>query len=472
LSTEEDTYTTIFKAMQHPIRRRILRALSAAPASYTEILRDLNIDNGLLNYHLDALSTLITKDKEEKYTLSEFGRAAINLIRGVEEPDKTKTVARGIPAQLAIKALAAVLAIAFIVSAAALIDTNNKYFDLAGRYSAQGTEITRLQTTLNRTQASLNSLNATLTSLEKNPLVKAATMIISRVGIDYFNEYFHDPTMQVTSYDANTTKVVYRYRIGVGEYMVDRNVSFYFHYNDVMSYGIPLESNLQPFNVTKEEAIRLAVEAGLPDGPYELEAEIFCMGGSDVYPLQGYEDKYIWEVTSWNDPPWARDRTERHALVDPSTGQVYSASGRGGRGLDESKVDTAAEAKAQGIDGYVKLDYPELPQQFILMKGSNITFTLRASFTSYNSSLREVRLTVDPYYVDPYQIQWNLRDKLRDYIVYEPSGVITLRDGESIDVVATLRVPDGGQGITFNRYGLDGLGIGVDGVLIVSDLEV
>jgi DNA-binding transcriptional ArsR family regulator len=471
LSTEEDTYTTIFKAMQHPVRRRILRALSAAPVSYTEILRDLNIDNGLLNYHLDALSTLITKDKEEKYTLSEFGRAAINLIRGVEEPDKTKTVARGIPAQLAIKALAAVLTIAFIVSAAALIDTNNKYLDLTGRYSAQSAEIARLQTTLNRTEASLNSLNATLTSLEKNPLVKAATMIISRVGVDYFNRYFHDPTVETSLNNLpNVTRVVYKYRIDVDGYSVDRNVTFYFHQKYVMSSGIPLESNLQPFNVTRKEAIRLAVEAGLPDGPYELEAEIHDMGGSDLYPLRGYEDKYIWEIMSWNDPPWARTRTERHALVDPSTGQVYAIH-MGGRGLAESQVDTAAEAKAQGIDGYVKLDYPELPQQFILTKGSNITFTLRASFTSYDSSLREVKLTVDPYYVDPYQIQSNLQDKLRDYLVYEPSGVITLRDGESIDVVATLRVPDGGQGITFKRYGLDILGIGVDGVLILSDLE-
>jgi hypothetical protein len=239
----------------------------------------------------------------------------------------------------------------------------------------------------------------------------------------------------------------------------------------VLSYGIPLESNLQPFNVTKEEAMRLAVEAGLPDGPYELEARILCMGGSDILPLRGYEDKYIWEVTSWNDPPWARTRTERHALVDPNTGQVYAIR-MGGRGLDESQIDTAAEAEAQGIEGYVKLDYPELPQQIILTKDSNFTFTLRASFTSYNSSLPEVKLTVDPYYVDPYQIQSNLQDKLRDYITYEPSGVITLGDGESIDVVVTLRVPDGGQGITFNRWGLDCLGMGVDGVLIVSDLEV
>ena len=83
---EEDTYTTIFKAMQHPIRRRILRMISEKPSTYTEIQRDLNIDNGLLNYHLEALSSLINKNEEEKYTLSEFGRAGLGLIQRVEEP--------------------------------------------------------------------------------------------------------------------------------------------------------------------------------------------------------------------------------------------------------------------------------------------------------------------------------------------------------------------------------------------------
>ncbi len=83
---EEDTYTTIFKAMQHPIRRRILRAISEKPSSYSEIQRELNIDNGLLNYHLEALSSLITKNSDEKYTLSDFGRATVSLVNGVEEP--------------------------------------------------------------------------------------------------------------------------------------------------------------------------------------------------------------------------------------------------------------------------------------------------------------------------------------------------------------------------------------------------
>ncbi len=65
MSTEEDIYNVIFKAMQNPIRRRILRTLSEVPSTYTEIQRTLNIDNGLLNYHLDNMRDLLTKNDEE-----------------------------------------------------------------------------------------------------------------------------------------------------------------------------------------------------------------------------------------------------------------------------------------------------------------------------------------------------------------------------------------------------------------------
>jgi DNA-binding transcriptional ArsR family regulator len=130
---EEDTYTTIFKATQHPIRRRILRMISEKPSTYTEIQRDLNIDNGLLNYHLEALSSLITKNSEEKYTLSDFGVATTGLIRGVEEPSKVTGTASTPPVM---KWLAAILAVALIISGVGLIELNNRYVDLSGRYGA------------------------------------------------------------------------------------------------------------------------------------------------------------------------------------------------------------------------------------------------------------------------------------------------------------------------------------------------
>ena len=125
MSFEEDTYITIFKAMQHPIRRRILRMISEKPSTYTEIQRDLNIDNGLLNYHLEALSSLITKNSEEKYTLSDFGRATASLVKGVEEPTKHASTSDATSSQLTIKLLVIVFAAVVLVSSAVVLDFNN-----------------------------------------------------------------------------------------------------------------------------------------------------------------------------------------------------------------------------------------------------------------------------------------------------------------------------------------------------------
>lgn len=86
MDTEEDLYNEIFKALKHPIRRHILSLLHDEPQSYSNILRALNIDTGLLNYHLENLGSLIAKDGDGKYGVSEFGRAAIRLKDGVEAP--------------------------------------------------------------------------------------------------------------------------------------------------------------------------------------------------------------------------------------------------------------------------------------------------------------------------------------------------------------------------------------------------
>lgn len=97
MNTEEDLYNEIFKALKHPIRRHILSLLHEEPQTYSSILRALNIDTGLLNYHLENLGSLIAKNEEGKYGVSEFGRAAIRLKDGIEVPH------RGEPAQLKIR---------------------------------------------------------------------------------------------------------------------------------------------------------------------------------------------------------------------------------------------------------------------------------------------------------------------------------------------------------------------------------
>lgn len=83
---EEDTYSLIFSAMRHPIRRRIIRLLNEHSATYTDVLRSLGVETGLLNYHLDSMRELLLKDEEGRYRLTEFGSAAFELITKVETP--------------------------------------------------------------------------------------------------------------------------------------------------------------------------------------------------------------------------------------------------------------------------------------------------------------------------------------------------------------------------------------------------
>jgi DNA-binding transcriptional ArsR family regulator len=174
MSNEEDTYNIIFKAMQHPIRRRILRTLSEAPSTYTEIQKTLNIDNGLLNYHLDNMRDLLTKNEEEGYTLSEFGKATVNLVRGVEEPIKSVSLTGVISSQLTIKILAITFAVVVLTYSAVLFDVNNKYTDLSTRLNSQSIELARLQYANSRLEAKLSEVNATLISTQKSYLLKAA----------------------------------------------------------------------------------------------------------------------------------------------------------------------------------------------------------------------------------------------------------------------------------------------------------
>ena len=80
---EEDTYTTIFRALKHPIRRKILHMLDESSLTYTDILNKLSVETGFLNYHLESLNNLIKKENN-KYQLSDIGRASMHLATRLE----------------------------------------------------------------------------------------------------------------------------------------------------------------------------------------------------------------------------------------------------------------------------------------------------------------------------------------------------------------------------------------------------
>jgi hypothetical protein len=65
--------------------------LKEHPMTYTEILNELGIENGLLNYHLENLVELLAKGEDDKYRLSEFGEAGLSVIDRVEAPRVSHT---------------------------------------------------------------------------------------------------------------------------------------------------------------------------------------------------------------------------------------------------------------------------------------------------------------------------------------------------------------------------------------------
>lgn len=114
VASEEDTYSTVFSVLKHPVRRRIVRMLSAKPCTYTEILRALNVETGYLNYHLESMRELIAKDEQGKYSLSVFGEAAASFVTRVEEPDQERKRVRpaGVTALAILQTIAGVLPLA------------------------------------------------------------------------------------------------------------------------------------------------------------------------------------------------------------------------------------------------------------------------------------------------------------------------------------------------------------------------
>ena len=71
----------VFKALDHQIRRNVLRYIGEAKeATFTEILNTVNIpDSPTLSYHLKTLSPFLLQ-KKGRYILSPVGKAAYGLL--------------------------------------------------------------------------------------------------------------------------------------------------------------------------------------------------------------------------------------------------------------------------------------------------------------------------------------------------------------------------------------------------------
>ena len=117
MSGEEETYSTIFTSLKHPVRRKILRMLSGKPRNFSEMLEALGISSSHLTYHLENLGELVSKTENGKYKLSTFGEAAVGTMSKVEEAPKVTEPKRLSSLPIKWKSFFVVLMIGLIVLA-------------------------------------------------------------------------------------------------------------------------------------------------------------------------------------------------------------------------------------------------------------------------------------------------------------------------------------------------------------------
>jgi len=114
---EEETYSTIFTSLKHPVRRKILRMLSEKPRNFSKMLEDLEIPSSHLTYHLENLGELVSKTEDGKYKLSTFGEAAATTMSKVEEAPKVREPNRFLSMSIKWKSFFGMLMIGLIVLA-------------------------------------------------------------------------------------------------------------------------------------------------------------------------------------------------------------------------------------------------------------------------------------------------------------------------------------------------------------------
>jgi len=86
---EQEIEDIIIQGLGHPARRTVLKIIHSAPngALYTELLGELRLSTGKLNYHLGQLEGLIEKNKERRYVLTPLGEKAISLLDSIRTRD-------------------------------------------------------------------------------------------------------------------------------------------------------------------------------------------------------------------------------------------------------------------------------------------------------------------------------------------------------------------------------------------------
>ena len=78
--------TVIFQALAHPMRRTIISILNGNTKGllYTELITELGLPTGKMNYHIQQLEGLIEKNPDQRYVLTSLGKKALNQLRQLQ----------------------------------------------------------------------------------------------------------------------------------------------------------------------------------------------------------------------------------------------------------------------------------------------------------------------------------------------------------------------------------------------------
>ena len=159
---EEETYSTVFMSLRHPIRRKILRTLSAGAQSFSDLQRAFNIESSHLTYHLEGLGSLLLKTDGGKYALSSLGKTAVSTMEQVEERPNIPLHVSFSPKKW--KLLVAALTIGIVLLSASfcleyrnMSVPRNQYSSLIDKYSVDGL----IETALAKSETSSSEFNCT-----------------------------------------------------------------------------------------------------------------------------------------------------------------------------------------------------------------------------------------------------------------------------------------------------------------------
>ncbi len=87
INQNEQIENVTFQALAHQTRRTIIRIIksSSQGISYTELITELGMPTGKLNYHLEQLKGLIEKNSSQRYVLTPFGKKAVEHLSLIEQ---------------------------------------------------------------------------------------------------------------------------------------------------------------------------------------------------------------------------------------------------------------------------------------------------------------------------------------------------------------------------------------------------